>query len=161
VAALHRRQTEGFVITRVFFVAYPYKRGFQKPNHGCEHFFSCYSWQPKILRDSLSNRRQCLGESHDPIEFILVAHFPPSLVVSVLFSAFGIAAGCLQMAIFSRANPHVGPSGWNRQGLDSATLDWIPDNLPVNAKIDKAFALSYSSYAGHSVGNVPQAGYFC
>src|SRR5947209_19820586 len=85
---------------------------------------------------------------HHAVIFGAVANFAPPGVIAVLFSAFGVAAGGLDVAKFAGADPNIGPGGRNNQGARTIQIIFIADRLALGIDINKSAALLLAVGAG-------------
>src|SRR5690242_2666002 len=107
------RQSEGFVLARVFLISYAYEGSLQK-SHDCrEHFSTRQTRQFHVLSDSPTDVRQGFGELSQSVKLIFVAHFAPTLVIAVLLAATRVATCCLNMTIWRGTDPDLCPRGGN------------------------------------------------
>ena len=71
------------------------------------------SWLSSSRRRSRSTRRaqrtERAGERHEVGELVVGTIVDERVVIPVLLAPAGIAAGCLQMAVGMRRDPHIGP----------------------------------------------------
>src|SRR5205807_10591692 len=118
-----------FVLARVFFIADANESSFQQSNNRGEHLFSWQIGQPDVPSDAPPDLRQNLGKVSKASKFIFIAHLAPSVVITILFAASRVAAGCLDVAVWRRANPDIRPRRWNGQTLDSQEPLFVADAL--------------------------------
>src|SRR5205823_4478430 len=88
----------------------------------------------------------------------LVAHFMPARVVAILLAPPGVAPGRLDMAIFARADPYIGPRRRDREATDPGQRCPVAHQRAVGSEVAKRFAGRSSLDSGRRVAHVAQAG---
>src|SRR5206468_1064428 len=86
------------------------------------------------------------------------AHRAPPLVVAVLFVPARIAAGGLDVAAGTRADPDVGPGGRDDQLADAVQGRLVGDRLAVSVDVVEAHTGLAAADAWVEVADVGQAG---
>ncbi len=74
----------------------------------------------------------------------------------MLLSGFGVSTGSLQMSMRERANPYVAPCRRNCEGLETAELFRIADDLAVRRGINESRAVLAPLAAGRVVAHIAQ-----
>jgi hypothetical protein len=77
-------------------------------------------------------------------------------MVTILFSAPGVASGSLEVSIWRWTNPNVGPGRGDGQGFDTL-LDGITDDLTINADVTEALTPALATDTRTSVADIAQA----
>src|SRR5215813_3797725 len=60
------------------------------------------------------------------------SHLAEARVIAILLPPFCVAARGLDVTIGKRANPHIGPGGWDRERLDSLQHVRLGEPRPVS-----------------------------
>jgi hypothetical protein len=94
-------------------------------HHGREHLGLRQSAQRHVPRQLRPDRRQGARELQHAFVLGALAHFAELGVVLVLLAAARIAPGRLQVAVGTRADPHVGPGRRDRQLADALQRGFV------------------------------------
>src|SRR5882672_11386562 len=111
-----------------------------------------------VALDALADLRKDLAELEHAAEFRRVARVAVQRVVAVLLATARVAGGGLDVAVRVRADPHVGPRGWDHQAVDALALRGVPDLRAVGRIERPTLACALARDAGDAVGDVGQAG---
>jgi hypothetical protein len=79
----------------------------------------------------LAQRRQSSPKGNAPDELLAIPTLAPAFVIQVLPTSRGIRARGLDVAVFTRADPHIHPGRWDGQREDPALGVHIGHPLPV------------------------------
>jgi hypothetical protein len=109
------RKPEGLVIACVRLVSHPDAARLEKPHDNRERFFAREPGQSEVARNAPVDFCQRLGEGEESAVFGLISDFAPAAMVAILLSPARVAPGGLHVSILQRTDPHVRPSGRNRQ----------------------------------------------
>src|SRR5436189_5424428 len=118
MSILQSGKTERFIFTRILFVANPNEASLEKLDDRREHFLPRQAAPSQIFLEPSANFRERFSEIDQSIVFVLVAYFPPALVISILFASPGIASGGLDVSIRRRTDPDITPRGRNSEAFD-------------------------------------------
>ena len=161
MSILQSGKTERFIFTRILFVANPNEASLEKLDDRREHFLPRQTAQSQIFLEPSANFRERFSEIDQSIVFVLIAYFPPALVISILFSPAGIPTGGLDVSIRRWTNPDIAPCRWNREPLDAQQSLLISNRLSLCVKIFEILALPFTRTAGLIIAHVTQARVLC
>src|SRR6266700_3522882 len=105
MSILHGRKTERFVFARIFFIADADETPLQKLHDSRDYLSPRQTAQSKVFLQPSANFRERFSEVDQSIVFVLIANFPPALVISILFPSPGISSDRLDVPIRQRTNP--------------------------------------------------------
>src|SRR5207247_4696704 len=97
MSILHGGKTKRFVLSRILFIADANEASLQKLHDSREHLLPRQTGQSRIFLQSSANFRESFSEVDQSIIFVLIAYFPPALVISILFPSPGISSGRLDV----------------------------------------------------------------
>src|SRR5579864_8323268 len=106
----------------------------------------------------LPDARQGFSEGQHAVVLDRVANLSPPLVIAILLSSAGVAAGRLDMPSGARADPDVGPGWWDDQALDALQRLLIPDGLPMGIQVGNRLARPPAANSRAQVRYVAEAG---
>jgi hypothetical protein len=92
------------------------------------------SAQRHVPRQLRPDRRQGARELQHAFVLGALAHFAELGVVLVLLAAARIAPGRLQVAVGTRADPHVGPGRRDRQLADALQRGFVVTVRPLSSR---------------------------
>ena len=161
MSILQSGKTERFIFTRILFVANPNEASLEKLDDRREHFLPRQTAQSQIFLEPSANFRERFSEIDQSIVFVLVAYFPPALVISILFASAGISTGGLDVSIRRWTNPDIAPRRWNREPLDAQQSLLVSNRLSLCVKIFEILALPFTRTAGLIIAHVTQARVLC
>src|SRR5688572_20245936 len=78
-------------------------------------------------------------------------------VVTVLLAATRVASGDLQVTIFVRTDPHVGPSRRNNERSEPIDHFARANHLAVGVDVPEPATMALTANARHRIGNVSEA----
>src|SRR5215468_3664587 len=104
-----------------------------------EDLFARESTQRHMLAHLGSDGRKYLGKSDHMIVFGALAYLPEARVVAVLFSTFGVSAGCLNVTLGKRADPDIGPCRRNGERPDAPECLRLGERRAIRPCIGKTF----------------------
>src|SRR5439155_9118681 len=81
----------------------------------------------EVPPDATAHARQRRGEVEHRVELLLVAAFPPGIVVAVLLAPGGVDPGGLEMPVRVWADPHLVPGRGDREVADPLEHSLIGD----------------------------------
>src|SRR6266542_1665495 len=119
VPILHGGKTERFVFACILLIADPDEALLQKLHDCCEHFLPRQTAASQIFLQPSSNFRERFSEGDQSIVFVLIAYFPPALVIAILLPSPRIPSGGLNMPIRRRTNPDIGPGRRDSESFDA------------------------------------------
>src|SRR5215471_869850 len=90
--------------------------------------------------------------------FRAFSHLAEARVIAILLPPFCVAARGLNVAIGKRANPHIGPGGWDREHLDSLQHVRLGEPRPVGPCVGESRSCLLAANTGPVGGNISQAG---
>src|SRR5438874_587423 len=161
MSILQSGKTERFIFTRILFVANPNEASLEKLDDRREHFLPRQTAQSQIFLEPSANFRERFSEIDQSIVFVLVAYFPPALVISILFASAGIPSSGLDVAIRRWTNPDITPRRWNSEPFDVQQALFVTNRLSLLIKIFEFLALPFTREAGLIIAHVTQARVLC
>ena len=159
MAVTKRGQSVGTIGAGVFGVTNTDQCCFEKTHDRCENFFTRQTAPSKIAVDAAANLWQGTAKSNHAVILVRIAYFSPIGVIAKLFSAASIAARCLKVTVFTRADPDLFPSRGNGKASDAPKERRIPDPFPSGIRIVKFLVLPSPRNSRHTIGYVAKTGF--
>ena len=75
-------------------------------------------------------------------------------MITVLLASASVARGHLEMTIFVRTYPDVGPRGGNYEGAETLEEGCITNDAAVGVSVNETPAMTLSANTRHSIGDV-------
>ena len=88
-------------------------------NDGGKDFLAREASKGHVLANLRGDGWKSLGELHQMFIFGALADLTKTRMVAVLLAPLGIAAGCLDVTVRTRADPDVGPGAGDGERLDA------------------------------------------
>src|SRR5882724_11209707 len=161
MSILHGRKTERFVFPRILFIADPDEASLQKLHDCREHFLPRQTAQSQIFLQPSPNFRQRFPEMDQSIVFVLIAYFPPPLMISILFPSPGIPSDGLDVSIRRWTNPHIAPCRWDSESFNAQQPLFVANRLSPLIEIFEFLALAPARKTGLLVAHITQARVLC
>ena len=161
MSILHGRKTERFVFARILFIADADETSLEKLHDCREHFLPRQTAQSQIFLHTSANFRERFSEADQSIVFVLIAYFPPALVISILFPSPVITSGRLDVPVGRWTNPDIAPRWWNSEPFDTQQSVFVTNRLSLRIKIFEFLALPLTRKAGLIVAHVTQSRVLC
>jgi hypothetical protein len=131
MAYLKRGHAKGVVLLGVFLTADTEEPDIEQPDCCGQHPALGESRPSEISDNRLAQLGQGATEVEHPIEFLLVALEPPTIVIPILAPARSIRPHGLDVAVLPWADPHLVPRRGYRQCLDASEALGVDDLLSV------------------------------
>jgi len=98
-----------------------------------------------------------IAQLEHPLELRPIAVLPELGMVPVLFAPATIPRSDLKMTILMRADPNVGPGGWNHEGPESTHCIARANHLAIGTDVREATPVTMPADTRHRIGYVSQA----
>src|SRR4051794_5500818 len=138
VAAAKRRQPERPIEPRVLFVADPDACRLQQPDHRGKDLLAGHPRAGEVGVAPAADPRQDAPEFDETLVLRLVPARTPAFVIPVLLSSPSVPAGRLEVAVWVRADPHLGPRRRDRKRADPAENGGVVDRPPLDVPVREA-----------------------
>src|SRR5262245_25334921 len=149
-------QPVGVIRSSVLLVADPQERDFQQPHDRGQHLRAWQTGTSQVRIEASLQSRQGMGKGDHAVVLGLIADRSPAAVIAVLFTAAGIAAGRLKMAVGTRTDPDVAP-GWRQyEGTNARKCLLIADGSAVGADVAEAAAGTHAVDTGRMVADIAE-----
>src|SRR5205814_10151340 len=96
--------------------------------------------QTHVLLHPPANFRQCLAEDEHAIVFVFVAHLLPTLMVTILLPAPGVAGRGLDVSVRRWTNPDIPVRGRNREPSEAHQAGSAVDRWAVVVELPEFVA---------------------
>ena len=156
VPSAERGKAEGFVGFPVFVRADTNEGCFQQPDDGGHDLVAREAGQRDIRFDALADLPQHVAELEHPLEFRAVAVLPELRMVAVLFAAAAVARRHLEMAVFVRTDPHVGPRRRNHEHAKTAQRIAGTNHFAVGSDVRETTSVTVTADSRHRITDVSQ-----
>ena len=94
-----------------------------------KYFLSAQSALAQVAVHPSAEARKRFAECEYMLIFLLIAHFAPARMITILLASSGIASGGLEMPIGHRTDPDLGPGRRDGQRSDACQGSFIVDCL--------------------------------
>ena len=153
----HRRQAERSVDACVLLVADTDQAQLEQSHDRREHLVSRQALRGQVLPAAPPDPGQRSRERDHPLEVLGTAPLAPLRVIAVLLPTACVATRRLEMAVRPRADPDIGPGGWDGESRDPRAGVRIPDRGALSVEVGPAATGPAPSPTGPGVGRMAQS----
>jgi len=157
VAVAHGGEAEGVVLLGIALVADANRGALEEPHDERQHLAARQPGKGDVGARLAADARQRLGEFHQMVELVGVAHLSPARVVAVLLAAARVAARDLEMSALVAADPHVGPRGRNHEEPDALERRLVGDAPAFRVEVLERLAAGLAHVALLAVARIAQS----
>src|SRR5947209_7703092 len=132
-------QAERAILAGILFVANAQSSRVKQPYYRRQHLLMWQTRQLQVPGNTCADLGQRLTEGNHATIFRLVAHLAPAGMVAILLTSFRVTSSRLNVSIWPRAYPYMGPGRWNGERANTFQFFAVVYWFSIKADVAKIF----------------------